>query len=466
MVSMSGRLPTRSHAALTLLLSLGLSAPAVSQDEGVWTAINSDAAWTRRAGLQVVELGGSFYLLGGRTSRPWTFPPIPGDSDIWGDVWRSDDRGLTWERILETDDANHWPARAYFRAVAKDEQIFVLGGQNYLLEPNPDCPPPHFGCTAFVSVSDFFNDVWSSSDGVTWTQRSAEAGWSPRAGLSAAVFKGELYVIGGSFQDDAAIVGGPPMREYFNDVWKSADGATWELCTDDPPFAPRAGAVALAKGDYLYLFGGETGFLCDPLPFCTLPYFNDVWRTRDGIEWELVTPAAEWAPRPGHQVVVVDDRFLLFGGFGLNPFNPFAQANPLDVWVSDDGARWTLASNSPWNAVFPEEIKYDFAVLSTQAVVRGHRVPAVYTFGGDRETFNFFDPVNYLDMDNDVWRFLPPASGCLADLDGDGTVGPFDLIQLLRAWGPCDGCPEDLDQNGHVGWQDLRIVLGQQGACR
>jgi hypothetical protein len=27
------------------------------------------------------------------------------------------------------------------------------------------------------------------------------------------------------------------------------------------------------------------------------------------------------------------------------------------------------------------------------------------TFGGDRETFNPFDPVNYLRVDNDVWEY-------------------------------------------------------------
>ena len=29
----------------------------------------------------------------------------------------------------------------------------------------------------------------------------------------------------------------------------------------------------------------------------------------------------------------------------------------------------------------------------------------IYTFGGDRETFNFADPLNYLNVDNDVWKF-------------------------------------------------------------
>jgi hypothetical protein len=65
-------------------------------------------------------------------------------------------------------------------------------------------------------------------------------------------------------------------------------------------------------------------------------------------------------------------------------------------------------SDSPWNASSPDDIKYDFDVLVVQGGAGGSR-PSIYTFGGDRETFNFADPTNYLRVDNDVWRFAPPA---------------------------------------------------------
>lgn len=41
-----------------------------------------------------------------------------------------------------------------------------------------------------------------------------------RAGLSAVVHRGELYVLGGSRNDDAAIIGGPPTVT----VWRVGDG--------------------------------------------------------------------------------------------------------------------------------------------------------------------------------------------------------------------------------------------------
>ncbi|MCH8852050.1 MAG: hypothetical protein IID41_05295 [Planctomycetes bacterium] len=54
---------------------------------------------------------------------------------------------------------------------------------------------------------------------------------------------------------------------------------------------------------------------------------------------------------------------------------------------------------------------------------------------------------------------------CPADFNGDGTVGPFDLANLLGAWGPCTDCPEDLDGNGTVGPFDLAVLLGTWGPC-
>jgi hypothetical protein len=76
------------------------------------------------------------------------------------------------------------------------------------------------------------------------------------------------------------------------------------------------------------------------------------------------------------------------------------------VWVSRDGADWRLVSTSPWNATTPGEIKYDFKALAVTGGWGG-LAPSILTFGGDRETFNFADPSNYLRVDNDVWRYSP-----------------------------------------------------------
>ena len=85
----------------------------------------------------------------------------------------------------------------------------------------------------------FYNDVWRSTDGVAWTQMTANAGWDTRAGLRAVTFRNEIYIFGGSQNDDEAIVeiGDPPVRILYNDVWKSADGT-----------APRSANASTAIG--------------------------------------------------------------------------------------------------------------------------------------------------------------------------------------------------------------------------
>lgn len=360
-----------------------------------WNRTTGAAAWAPRAGLQAAELGNRLLVLGGRTPLNPAEVGFPGASILWNDVWTSDDLGATWQLALPPGNLGQFAPRAYFQAVTKDDHLWVLGGQNFRIIPNPNPAP---GAPPFLSVSDFFNDVWRSPDGVQWTPVTLHAPWRPRAGLSSIVFNGEIYVLGGSLNDDDSIVGGPPQRLYFNDVWKSADGVNWTAMTTNAPWAPRAGAAVVVKNGWLYLLGGEFGFLCTPQP-CTLPYFNDVWRTRDGARWELVTTAAGWSPRPGHQAVVLLDQIVVFGGFGL-PFNPS------DMWASRDGRNWTEVNRAPWNALSSGDIKYDFDALAVSGGPGGQR-PCVLTFGGDRETFDFGDPLNYLRVDRDVWRWSP-----------------------------------------------------------
>lgn len=361
-----------------------------------WYEINGSTSWDARAGLQALYKEGRMYVIGGRT--PTNIFNVPGESIIWGDVWESSDFGASWIRILETDDTSHWPARAYFQSVVMGDYMYLFGGQNFNIVQNPGIP----GLPPFIAQSEFFNDVWRSSDGVNWTALTTNAGWSERAGLSAVVFNNEIYVMGGSVNDDSSITPNGPARIYFNDVWKSSDGMNWELLTEEAPWAKRAGGVAVVKDGFIYMIGGEDGFICnEQTPRCP-PYYNDVWRTKDGMNWEVVNEHCEWLARPGHQVVVASNKFVLFGGFGLGP-DITVPANPMDVWVSNNGKSWKQVSETPWDAMIPADIKYDFDALVLEGMI--NQSDMIFTFGGDRETFNFFDPFNYLNVDNDVWKF-------------------------------------------------------------
>jgi hypothetical protein len=103
-------------------------------------------------------------------------------------------------------------------------------------------------------------------------------------------------------------------------------------------------------------------------------------------------------------------------GFGL-------PANPSDIWVSKDGADWTLVSSTPWNndpdwdastdpfcgrtppELICDNIRYDFDMLTVKGG-KGGMKPSIFTFGGDREVF-YPIPFNYFRVENDVWCYSP-----------------------------------------------------------
>jgi len=75
------------------------------------------------------------------------------------------------------------------------------------------------------------------------------------------------------------------------------------------------------------------------------------------------------------------------------------------------------------------------------------------------------------DVDMGAYEFQTDLP-CPWDLDGDGTVGPFDLALVLGFWGPCEEpctpeatCTTDLDGDCATGPFDLALILGFWGPC-
>ncbi|QBY03972.1 hypothetical protein E2K93_06040 [Thalassotalea sp. HSM 43] len=389
-------------------------------NQATWQTIQYETEWSKRAGLQVVNLRGKFFLMGGRS--PVLEPRFPNESTLYNDVWVSHNQGASWHKVQDNSESSSWPARAYFKVVSKGNYMYLVGGQNF----KPACAVPGIpadspACPQVIPASDFFNDVWRSKDGKNWQLMTANAPWQGRAGLMVEVLNNRIYVFGGSANDDCAIIdptscqnpnqdpNGPPPREYFNDVWSSGNGVHWRLESSEAAWSKRAGGATLVKDRHIYLLGGEFGFLPDAQG--NLPYLNDVWKSRNGKNWVRVTDAAQWSPRPGHQCGVLYGKMACFGGFGI-PFNPPR------VWVSSDGKDWNSLQTGAWNAAYSDFdpsagtdiIKYDFDIVEYRNWRTGEQ--AIYSFGGDREVF-FLPPgfpgtieqFNFNRVDNDVWRF-------------------------------------------------------------
>ena len=93
------------------------------------------------------------------------------------------------------------------------------------------------------------NDVWSSSDGITWYQETASAEFSARDGHQAVVFNGKLWVIGG-LEDNG---------KKLNDVWSSSDGITWAQETASAEFSARGDHQSVVFNEKLWVIGGFDG---------------------------------------------------------------------------------------------------------------------------------------------------------------------------------------------------------------
>src|SRR5262249_52979091 len=142
------------------------------------------------------------------------------------------------------------------------------------------------------------NEVWASTNGKDWEQATASAGWTPRCAAALVEFKDEMFLLGGT---ELYYYG--DEKSLKNDVWKSKDGKDWQLVTDSAGWSPRAYHQAAVLNGKLYVFGGGN---YDPPPLHQAK--NDVWVTEDGKAWSQVTDAAPWSLRLWFSSAVYRDR--------------------------------------------------------------------------------------------------------------------------------------------------------------
>ena len=145
-------------------------------------------------------------------------------------------------------------------------KLWVMGGQIVEQFVDPNFP----GSPAKV-----LNDVWSSKDGATWTKvATKEPMWSPRGLIDRAVtFKNRMWVIGGGTYDDPGA--GRPNRDFYNDVWSTADGVTWAE-SEEAPFRPREYHNVIVAHDRIWVIAGVVPGVGNS---------GDAWYTADGKNW-------------------------------------------------------------------------------------------------------------------------------------------------------------------------------------
>lgn len=181
------------------------------------------------------------------------------------------------------------------------------------------------------------NDVWQSGDGASWQLVTDQVPWAARALHHTLVHRGQIWVIGGQTMPAFA----ESREQFYRDIWTSTDGLHWqELKPVEPYWSPRGmiGGSAVLNGRIWILGGGTYDTPTTP----ARQFFNDVWSSEDGIHWTRHTERAPWHPRQYHDVAAWDNKLWVMEGYHSQG------GNRNDVWYSADGAHWTELPNTPW----------------------------------------------------------------------------------------------------------------------
>jgi hypothetical protein len=210
-----------------------------SSTDGVnWTKVTDNAGWSPRIAAGIVEFKGKMWILGGTENYYF------GDKEsLKNDVWYSSD-GENWKQA--TANAG-WSSRAYLQASVLNGKIYVFGGGNYVPEYHAK------------------NDVWSSEDGIHWTQVSESAPWHERLWFSSVVYRNRIWVMGGWSNNP-----------YINwsDVWYTMDGKEWTQWKSNICWKGRHEQSAFVFNDKIWIAGGMTP-----------PLVNDVWSLEIPEDW-------------------------------------------------------------------------------------------------------------------------------------------------------------------------------------
>jgi len=282
-----------------------MMAPALVQEKVAnWVKVTDHAGWQPRDSQGEVVYKDKMWIFGG-----WFNSYLPAPRDVWSSA-----DGKTWELVTAT--AGWKSSDIPMTLVFRDRMWFMGGWYNGRL-------PGHAAT----------NEVWWSTDGISWEQ-AKHAGWSPRMGAGAVVFKDRMWILGGT-EDYLFAEDEKPLK---NDVWCSADGQAWKRVTNNAGWSPRALHQAVVFNDKLWVLGGGN---YQP----AFQVLNDVWCSEDGIKWTRVLEEAPWKARIWFSAVVYRDRIWVLGG------STFGNDLIVDVWYSKDGKKWlALKSDVTWSA--------------------------------------------------------------------------------------------------------------------
>ncbi len=191
------------------------------------------------------------------------------NSQLWvlgSSVFSSAD-GATWTLRASANGGTATPAQT-----APDEnaaRAVVLGGSIYYIQPEP-----------YVDVQ-----TTSNPNGTPWTDLGTPPGIQPRCGAAIFASSGKLWIEGGK----DAVPNCDATSDYTHDIWSSSDGVTWTKAAKTPDWPQRQWpCVTTDQSGTTWLVGGYSADFATSSQAAVRFGTNlaDVWYTKDGLNWK------------------------------------------------------------------------------------------------------------------------------------------------------------------------------------
>ncbi len=286
-----------------------------------WVKVTDHANFLPRDGAGALVYRDSLYLIGGWNPYDTIYFPRTCSNDVW-----SSKDGNSWKLVKRNSFANKdfnpnsdWEGRHTAGYVVFDGKMWIVGGD--------------------LSQNHYQFGVWNSTNGKDWVRvnKDKPVPWGPRVLHITATFKDKIWVIGGQTLPQFA----ESEEKLFNDIWNSSDGITWtkvEIAGDQ--FKPR-GAIcgSVVFKDRLWIIGGGTyDTPSSPERVC----YSDVWSTADGVNWKCHTENAGWRPREYHNVITFDGKMWVLGGAstGKENYNDVWYSDDGENWKELKNTPW------------------------------------------------------------------------------------------------------------------------------